>query len=86
MVPVIVMLSGTAKLVDTTVSIGGLLFEPVGWLPISPIATIVAVPRPPMTLLGSLQLCICSVHSPVEALSSLLNSPTAPVCTYKLET
>lgn len=81
MVPVIVMLSSTAKLVDTTISIGSLPFEPIGWLPIGPIDTIVAVPRPPVIPLGSLQLCICSVHSPVEALSSLLHSPMAPVHT-----
>ena len=76
MLPIVVMLSSTAKLVDTTIPIGRL---PIGWLPIGPTGTIVAVPRPPLVPLGCRQFCICPIHSPVEALSSLLDGPTAPV-------
>lgn len=79
MPPVIVMLSSTAKLVDTTIPIGSLPIEPIGWLPIDPTGTIVAVPRPPLVPLGCCQFCICPIHSPVEALSSLLYGPMTPV-------
>ena len=77
------MLSSTAKLVDATIFILRLPIEPISGLPIAPIGSlplgpVAAVPRTPLGPLGCFQFRICPVHSPAEALGSLLYCPTAP--------